>query len=178
MRPAHVIAGLAIVGLPLAGGNFLLRPAGDGGIPLTPTRLRIRVIEAQVRRAREVPAADSAEAQNDENRGGESLVLFLRRSAAGLPAEADGRWYSDTDGDGLPEFCDSWRNPIAYFDSSSYAGSAPVSKYRMADGRLASVSPIREPDHGLPVMQGFWQLLSAGPDGRFGTDDDVTNGGK
>lgn len=74
----------------------------------------------------------------------------------------------------LYELTDPWGNPIAYIHNSEYEKGASV--------QLASGETVRVPARKSEVT-GQWaeltkfQLLSAGPDEEFGTDDDVTSWG-
>jgi len=55
---------------------------------------------------------------------------------------------ADTDGNGRPELVDHWRRPISYYHHRSYRG---------------------------PPRETTFRLISCGPDGKEGTDDDITN---
>jgi len=75
----------------------------------------------------------------------------------------------------LFEIEDAWKNPIAYLHRRDY-GQAQA--YSMTDG--AGVPTGESTFHARMDSQtgGYWnpkgfQLVSAGPDGEFGTDDDI-----
>ncbi len=125
---------------------------------------------------------------NQLNLGGEAL--FLNLWAEGF----DGLGLSDerlgnTDGDqtakrlttlgtrDLFELVDDWGNPIAYFHRSSYGETHtyvtldPESGQEINDNQVrAKMNPVTE---RYENPQGC-QLISAGADGRFGTEDDLT----
>jgi len=75
----------------------------------------------------------------------------------------------------LFEIEDSWGNPILYFESLHYGSS--VSVRTVADGEVwtEDVSARRNPVTGGWERPNSFQLLSAGEDGRFLTEDDLGN---
>ena len=125
------------------------------------------------------------------NVGNEALVVALwskKYEAGGLLADVRDtlvntdndrapKQLTDFDTRDLLEIPDPWGNPIAYIERSDYA---------LSNRRYLTFEP-ESPDasESVPVAfknkttgqyfsaQGF-QLISAGPDGRFGTDDDIT----
>jgi prepilin-type N-terminal cleavage/methylation domain-containing protein len=125
------------------------------------------------------------------NVGNEALVVALwskKYEAGGLLADLrDG--LVNTDGDRSPkqltdfdtrellEIPDPWDNPIAYIERADYDETSR--RYLTLDGETG------EQVESIPLAfknastgqfysaQGF-QLISAGPDGRFGTEDDIT----
>ena len=77
----------------------------------------------------------------------------------------------------LFEVIDAWGNPIAYFHFSGYGKRQT---YRMAeppdpDNPDQDVSAMHSKMSGTWVNPDSYQLISAGPDRIFGTEDDVTN---
>ena len=125
------------------------------------------------------------------NVGNEALVVALwskKYEAGGLLADVRDTLVN-TDNDRAPkqltdfdtrellEIPDPWGNPIAYIERSDYG---------LTNRRYVTFEP-ESPDaaESVPLAfknkttgqyfssQGF-QLISAGPDGRFGTDDDIT----
>jgi prepilin-type N-terminal cleavage/methylation domain-containing protein len=77
----------------------------------------------------------------------------------------------------LFELVDRWENPIAYFHHRDY-GDQHV--YLTMDPKTGeelenSVRARRDPKTKDWYERRGFQLLSAGPDGRFGTDDDIAN---
>lgn len=85
---------------------------------------------------------------------------------------------TDFDSRELLEIADQWNNPIAYIERSDYGASnrAYLTTDTETQEQVRSV-PVayKNPTTGqYYAAQGF-QLLSAGPDGRFGTEDDITS---
>jgi prepilin-type N-terminal cleavage/methylation domain-containing protein len=126
------------------------------------------------------------------NVGIESLVVALwskKYEAGGLLADVRDELVN-TDGDRstkqltdfetreLLEIPDPWGNPIAYIERSDYG--VTNRRYLSVDvesGQEVESVPLafKNPTTGqYYAAQGF-QLVSAGPDGRFGTEDDVTS---
>ena len=133
-------------------------------------------------------AGEDGAAPNELNVGSEGLVVALWSEAwqgGGLEEDA----LVNTDGDAtrknvtsfavrdLFELADQWDNPIAYFHHRDYGR---VDVYVTSDpdtGEEVETSAVaRKSD-----KTGRWakprgvQLISAGSDGRFGTEDDLTN---
>lgn len=118
------------------------------------------------------------------NAGIESFVYFTHQKSEGYET-LEGRldWLVNTDGDdnGAPipllqtskkmEVADGWGNPIAYFNSES--GYDKPQTYVDVTGGTQTVRAARLPGGGHLAPRKF-QLLSAGPDGKFGTEDDIT----
>ncbi len=136
----------------------------------------------------ELPAADGG-IPNDLNRGIEALVASLWSQGY----EAGGGISSDDlvnfDGDrstkaltDLPdrqlfELVDAWDNPLAYFRSDAYGREHA---YLVIDAEqnaeVQSIArAVKNPTTGRWFQHGRFQLLSAGEDGSFGTEDDVAN---
>ena len=126
---------------------------------------------------------------NGENSGIESLVWFLCQRRIGSDSIADHEdWLANTDRDAaadvipelqrkdLMEVVDSWGAPLVYFSaqSSNYERQQRV---RMpGEGAEAQrVKPVLNPRTGKPAAPRKFQLISAGPDGLFGTPDDITH---
>ena len=75
------------------------------------------------------------------------------------------------------ELGDSWENPIAYFHRRDYARAQVYLTFDPKTGE-ASEQEVRaalHPATGDPWNRSSFQLLSAGEDGRFGTEDDIGN---
>ena len=123
---------------------------------------------------------------NRINEGIEALVAALKASdyAGRRPEEG---WLANGDGDqadalklvdgshGLLELVDPWDNPIVYIANGDYREEFP---YRFAAGAgtedhtlRAAINPLTQ----APQEFDGFQLLSAGPDGLPGTDDDIAN---
>jgi prepilin-type N-terminal cleavage/methylation domain-containing protein len=131
--------------------------------------------------------ADLGGAPNALNTGGECLVLALwRKGFAG--GGLDEEWLGNSDGDtakkeldgafadrGLRELLDSWDNPIAYFHHADYGRSDLYLTLDPKSGEEleSAASAAKDPDTGRWLRATTFQLVSAGEDGRFGTEDDV-----
>jgi prepilin-type N-terminal cleavage/methylation domain-containing protein len=124
-------------------------------------------------------------ADNGSNTGIESLVLFLCQQRLGQDSLADHEdWLQNTDGDegtaeipvlnrrALVEVVDAWGVPIVYFCSQS-SGYTKTQRVSLPDGDSAKAQPVVNPRTKKPLAEGSFQLVSAGPDGVFNTDDDV-----
>lgn len=127
-------------------------------------------------------------AVNQVNACSEALFLaFFDPGYTGLQPDQD--WLVNTDGDesrkamtSLPtrelfEIGDPWGNPILYFESLHYGDevevlAGPEEEYEQQRG-----SALRHPTTGDWRQAGRFQLISAGEDGKFGTDDDIDNSG-
>jgi len=95
-----------------------------------------------------------------------------------------GRWVFAHNGDiprfedvrgALLELVDPWDDPIAYIPASSYGDAFT---YRLGEGGSSQDVTLQaemNPKTRAPWQFDTFQLRSAGPDGDFGTDDDVAN---
>jgi prepilin-type N-terminal cleavage/methylation domain-containing protein len=129
-------------------------------------------------------------ADNGKNTGIESLVLHLSfESKAGrLDQRLD--WLANTDSDKAPveipllgsreryEVVDSWGTPMAYFSGS--CGSGYQGRQRIlgaaiegADALELDAQAWKNPSTGQYLNPRRYQLISAGPDLAFNTDDDI-----
>lgn len=75
------------------------------------------------------------------------------------------------------EFEDAWGNPIAYLHRKDYKKGAEYLTFSDAMGDDVEEKVIGEvnPQTGAPYRQDSFQLISAGADGIFGTEDDIGN---
>ncbi|MFT5289292.1 MAG: prepilin-type N-terminal cleavage/methylation domain-containing protein [Planctomycetota bacterium] len=137
--------------------------------------------------------SDKSGVSNDgSNVGMEALVVALWSEgyeAGGLlDTEADrlqntdgdssSRGLTDFDSRGLFEIVDAWENPIAYFNRRDYdsGGGNYLTFDPVTGGELESVAkPLKNSTTGRFYNAGTFQMISAGPDGLFGTEDDVTS---
>lgn len=124
------------------------------------------------------------------NMGIEMLVISL------MPADGDYRAnasYDDqlcnTDGDDTKrsltrfsksevfEIKDAWDNPIAYLHRRDYKRGGEYLAYAEDLGGWTEqrVKAWQNPTTGDPYRPDTFQLISAGADGVFGTEDDITN---
>lgn len=133
-----------------------------------------------------LPAAAST---NLVNAGSEALYLaFFDPAYTGELPNQD--WLVNTDGDQtsrtltrlasreLWEIGDPWGNPIAYFESLHYADrEARTYLAGIEGGELEeqNAEPRRDERTGGFDQPGKFQLVSAGADGLFGTEDDLVH---
>ena len=126
---------------------------------------------------------------NSVNEGSESLfAAFFHPEYLGELPNQD--WLVNTDGDlasrtltrlsarELFEIGDTWGNPIAYFESLHYAEARNViyaSGPEEDPAEEQQVQPRRDARTGGFEEPGRFQLVSAGEDGIFGTEDDLTH---
>ncbi len=77
----------------------------------------------------------------------------------------------------LLEVVDSWENPIAYFHNSSYGslGVIQLSEPEIREDPERVVESVVSEKTGIHANSDSYQLISAGPDEEFGTEDDITN---
>lgn len=121
---------------------------------------------------------------NGLNPGIESLVLFLGQKRLGDDNLADhADWLVNLDGDEgteviplmetkkLLEVADAWGMPIVYFCKAN-GGLTRVQRVSTPEGDSVRVPAATDPSSGKPIGREF-QLLSAGPDQEFGTEDDL-----
>jgi prepilin-type N-terminal cleavage/methylation domain-containing protein len=161
------------------------------------TRTRIRLMEATLDGEYQNDKGDfppddyeglGGKPGNDVNTGTESMIAALtaKDTQYGL---VDSKMLGNTDGDQFPkkltrydtsdafEYVDRWGNPIAYFHSKHYNRKQKLNA-KPKDTRVLEEQMVEAVKD--PKTKGFYkpdtcQLISAGPDGRFGTDDDIAN---
>jgi hypothetical protein len=77
----------------------------------------------------------------------------------------------------LFELVDQWKNPIAYFHHRDYGRKDLYMSYDNASGVLLEtlVSALKNPKTESFYNPRGFQLISAGVDGAFNTEDDITN---
>ncbi|GAB4137215.1 MAG: hypothetical protein Fur0037_02150 [Planctomycetota bacterium] len=133
------------------------------------------------------PAGEiSLKADNGINTSSESLVIFLAASRTGVDFDSFGDRLGNTDGDDLGgsvpnwnhdkrlEIVDAWRTPLAYF-SKTGAGFAATLRIRLPEDQGGDdVEAKCWAPGGRPLGSGCFQLVSAGADRTFHTDDDIT----
>ncbi|MCX8266717.1 MAG: prepilin-type N-terminal cleavage/methylation domain-containing protein [Planctomycetota bacterium] len=111
------------------------------------------------------------------------LALFNAEYTGQRPSE---EWLVNTDNDeatrnltmlgnrSLFEIGDGWGNPIAYFDSLHYGDRrATIIMRDIEYGDEDEVVPHRNAKTDSYSAPNSFQLVSAGSDGEFGTDDDI-----
>ena len=123
------------------------------------------------------------------NGGIEALVIQLWRSGADWQARELGEDNLDNlDGDSCGrngtsfssesafEIVDIWKNPIAYLHRRDYDTEFTYFGFDDGDNEVESrVTGRVSKKTGDPYRRGSFQLISAGPDGEFGTEDDIAN---
>jgi len=133
-------------------------------------------------------------AGNTVNASSEALFLaFFDPGYRGQRPDPD--WLVNTDRDEtiknhtildsreLFEIGDAWGNPIAYFESLHYTDGvqslrAGVDGEEGGDLWEQEVRARQDQRTGAWENEGGFQLISAGPDGAFGTEDDIANFGR
>ncbi len=128
----------------------------------------------------------------ETNSGIESAMIFLHQRAEGLQVFDDKEdWLANTDGDSniadIPllqrrakvEVVDAWGTPLAYFTNQSYGRTQKIKLANDAANDAAKVNVIdvtawKNPNsNGYLAPRGF-QIISAGPDMKFNTEDDLS----
>lgn len=133
-------------------------------------------------------SADWGAPPNMTNLGAEALVVALwREDRGGVNLSDDVLVNSDGDRSrdrltvfprlDLFELRDQWDNPIAYFHHRDYGRRDLYLTEDPETGEpLESTAVARRSERtGDWANRRTFQLLSAGPDGQFGTEDDITN---
>lgn len=153
------------------------------------------VIDQYANEFGDAPASSFTEEQGVANEGtnvgAEALVVALWSrgwEAGGLTDLEDGLVNTDLDASSkaltdfatrdLLEIPDAWSNPIAYIHRRDY--DARPREYVTLDPVTgeeirSAAAALENPTTGRWYRHGSYQLVSAGPDGRFGTEDDVTD---
>jgi prepilin-type N-terminal cleavage/methylation domain-containing protein len=127
-------------------------------------------------------------APNATNLGGETLVLSLwSPDWGGTPLSEDALVNTDNDQTKKPyakfgkpslfELADAWGNPIAYFHRRDYGRTDKYVTSRTETGEETedSVTAAMNTVTGSYYNPKKYQLISAGPDGVFGTGDEIGN---
>lgn len=180
---------VAIIGLLIGLVTVALAGQSETG-RITDCRARIvglaQLIESYADRMGDYPpsrlGALGLKGANADNEGIEACVAALRSGAytGRRPEEA---WLGNTDGDAnaglksadgstaLLELLDPWDNPLIYIGNADYGHEF---SYRLASGDVRVRAALNATTGAPHQFEGF-QLLSAGPDGELGTDDDLAN---
>jgi len=125
---------------------------------------------------------------NTTNLGGEALVISLWSLDWGGTTLPEDR-FVNTDKDALQksvtrfptnalnELKDEWGNPIAYFHRRDYGRTDMyvATETESGEEREMQVKAFMNPVTKTYYESNKFQLISAGQDGIFGTDDDITN---
>jgi prepilin-type N-terminal cleavage/methylation domain-containing protein len=126
---------------------------------------------------------------NELNTGAERLVVALYSLEWQTSASFGDDELCNSDGDSsrksltvfgtheLFELADAWQNPIAYIHSADYGRGHAYRTYDAETGEEleASVRAHKSAKTGRYQRPRAFQLISAGPDGIFGNEDDITN---
>ena len=131
---------------------------------------------------------------NTKNVGIETLyVCFRLPGIHAMPKNLDAEdCIGNTDGDSasapignlqktdLFEYLDAWGNPFVYFSASDYKDTSKVEQYVLNDEAHTEVkvAPRKNEQNGEFQRLDSYQLMSLGPDGQPGTEDDIVFGGK
>jgi hypothetical protein len=109
---------------------------------------------------------------NGINTGVESLVEFLNQGHGGINLSEHASWLADTDKDNHKEVVDAWGTPFAYFSSTSAGSFAQPQKIRLPDDG-GDVPVVAWKGAEGPLGQRTYQMVSAGHDKIFNTEDDI-----
>lgn len=179
-----------LMGYFVVSGSRLFR-----GAAVRDTEVRIRTLENLLESYRQIQGdypADRLPAGATANElNGNAEALFLAFYAPDYRGDRPRQeWLGNTDGDAttksltiLPsrelfEVLDAWGNPIVYFDHRGYERAATVLAGPQDEEPFQQeVRARRDERTGLWHENERFQLLSAGEDGLFGTEDDVANFG-
>jgi len=165
-------------------------------IEIEVTRNRILTIEAMLEEygdeQGDYPLSTFTPAQgtppNTMNIGSECLYLALCGEGGQGEGDLDVALFN-TDGDRLSrrlegfatlelfEIADQWDNPIAYLHNRDYDRKDVYQTYSLETGELIESTVIAHKSSKTKRFQQprTFQLISAGPDGEFGTEDDIGN---
>lgn len=132
-------------------------------------------------------SAEQGTPPNDVNIGSECLYLVICAEKGPGFGNFDDQLIN-TDSDQLPrrppgfqvatlfELGDRWENPIAYFHHSDYAREDLYATVDKDGERIETVvRAVKNEKTGLHYEPRGYQMISAGVDGVFGTDDDITS---
>ncbi len=122
------------------------------------------------------------------NAGIESLVIFLSwKDFGGVTLESHEDWFANTDGDDnevlIPlldrsskvEVVDAWGTPFAYFHNRNYSKLQTMVGFSdgAGGGESMRVRAVKNPNSSGYLNPRKYQIISAGLDRTFGTEDDL-----
>ena len=120
------------------------------------------------------------------NPGIESLLFFTHVKKLGITLVDDKQsWLDNTDNDDAGvmiemlqttkkmEVVDAWGTPFAYFTSANDGYKKPQ-RIKRKEGDEVQASALKDPKTGAWLNPRTYQIVSAGPDQTFGTEDDVS----
>lgn len=132
--------------------------------------------------------ADWGQPPNNLNVGVEALYLFLWQKGiegqglaedllSNSDADATAKRYTVNASLELFELKDPWDNPMAYFHHSDYGRKDRYSTANAETGEAleSEVTARKSTKTGNWLNPHSFQLISAGPDATFGTEDDIGN---
>ncbi|MEZ5962741.1 MAG: prepilin-type N-terminal cleavage/methylation domain-containing protein [Planctomycetota bacterium] len=130
------------------------------------------------------PEVKAKGAEGETNAGIESALIYLHQRAEGLQVFDDKEdWLANTDGDSngveIPllhrsakvEVLDAWGTPLVYFTSQGYGKTQRV---KLESGDTLDVTAWKNPNSNSYLAPRTFQIISAGPDRKFNTEDDLT----
>jgi prepilin-type N-terminal cleavage/methylation domain-containing protein len=130
------------------------------------------------------PEVKAKGTEGETNAGIESALIYLHQRAEGLSVFDDKEdWLANTDGDSnavdIPllqrkakmEVVDAWGTPLVYFTKASYG---KVQKVKLPSGDTVDAAAWKNPNSDGYLAPRAFQVISAGPDQKFNTDDDLT----
>src|SRR5262249_33129043 len=105
------------------------------------------------------------------------LLKDERENLINIDQDTSPRQLTDFPNRDLKEIPDAWGNPIAYIEKSDY--SAKNRRYltkvtASGEDRESVATAFKNKRTGEYFFPTAYQFISAGPDGEFGTDDDIT----
>lgn len=174
----------------LMGGQKMVEAKATRGFI---SQLSATIAEYEVEFGRYPPStfpADLDPKPSTVNMGAEMLVIALyprdgEWQAIPIDEERLGNSDGDTTRRSLTSFTnadafemhDNWENPIAYIHRRDYQKGIVylTSNPESGEEYEAQVKGALNPKTGDPYNKSTFQLISAGPDGEFGTFDDVAN---
>ena len=192
----EILAVLAILGLLMSMAVFFFGKQTERA-HVTKTDSTIKILEGLItsyQGKKGGPPFDSLaklkiRSNNDANEGAEALYAALHSKDYPEGTSIAEELLGNSDNDDTPttyhrngvtallEVKDSWGNPIAYIRPESYGKQF---RYVMAEtddpnDMEQAVSAQKSKVTGVWANADSYQLISAGPDQKFGTDDDVKN---
>jgi len=105
------------------------------------------------------------------------LLPDVRDHLINIDNDRSAKQLTDFGGRELFEIRDPWKNPIAYIEHSDYGiTNRRYLTVETATGQEIESIPLayKNPKTGQYYAVSEFQLISAGEDGRFGTEDDIT----
>lgn len=188
----ELLAVILIIGI-LSAALFVAVQGAHESVEASATRMKIKTTRAALdsyqNEEGDFPASAFASegSNNGLNVGVEAMVVSLwsnGREAGGLlsaddlvntDADFSTRQLTDFGTKALLEVSDEWGNPLGYLHRRDYRR---VDSYLTLDGATGELvatgfAARRNEDIGRYVDARKFQLVSAGPDGRFGTEDDI-----